>query len=130
VSLSVQDPFYPLSKILCHSPYIFANFFHKKQVALTMSVSTYKQPLKNDEGIIMVNNGKDWKCKWCETIFKSYNATRALAHLSGIRMHGNTGVSFCQGKIPIEKEKYYKSRARYSNSTQTKKKQKKKILFK
>jgi hypothetical protein len=87
------------------------------------STACFKQPLKNDEGVISL--GKDWKCKWCETVFKTYNASRALAHFACLRLHGNTGVSFCTGSIPLEKSKYYKARAKWTMSTQTKKKKNK-----
>ena len=41
---------------------------------------------------------KEWKCGWCGLQLKSWNATKALAHVS--KAAGNNDVKACSGNIP------------------------------
>jgi len=57
-----------------------------------------------------MNDG--FKCNWCNGFFKGAGANRALAHVSGNKLFGKSGIRFCTGKIPDENKLAYNKLAK------------------
>ena len=69
-----------------------------------------------------LNDG--FKCHWCNNKYKSAGANRALSHVCGKQLYGNSGIKFCSGSIPDEyKDIYMKLANRKENSRNYKKNQ-------
>ena len=62
------------------------------------------------KNIVKMNDG--FKCNWCNGFFKGAGANRALAHVSGNKLFGKSGIRFCTGKIPDENKLAYNKLAK------------------
>lgn len=52
-------------------------------------------------------------CDYCNGEWKAIAANRLLMHVSGVRMHGQTGVRMCTGTIPEDRRKQFVELANY-----------------
>jgi hypothetical protein len=89
------------------------NVFSPGQSSYVSSVTTSTTKIKVEEilsvwdfprveklGSKGVLQTQTWKCGWCGSIFKGWNATKVLNHCT--KTHGKTDIKACTGNIPRE----------------------------
>jgi hypothetical protein len=90
------------------------NVFSPGQSSFVSSVTTSTTKIKVEEEMLSVwdfpkvekleSNGvlqtQNWKCWWCSSIFKGWNATKAMSHCT--KTQSKTDIKACTGNIPRE----------------------------
>jgi hypothetical protein len=63
-------------------------------------LSVWDFPRVEKSGSNRVLQTQTWKCGWCGSIFKGWNATKVLNHCT--KTQGKTDIKACTGNIPRE----------------------------